>query len=348
MSRSEGSYSKLIGIIVLFGIPLFGLMGLAISRSVITPTDLFFTGPTIDSIPVINSDDWNLTVKGEVFTDLEYTYDELRALPSHEIVATLACVEGPTGTALWKGVLVRDLLDLAGLKSGAVDVVFIADDGFTSSLTIDQVNERDIMLAYDMNNEALRREHGFPLRVVAPDIWGYKWVKWIVRVEVVDHDYIGFWESRGWDDVAERSQFSDWIIHALLLSISFLFGGLAMVSGLKYAPFTESFRDLPTNRAFHKTSAVIYLSSSATSFIYWLVVTFLTRGAIFYTIHGILALGSIFLIIPGILTGFQKTRKRDRFKRSWHYRWNLIAFYFFIFTILLGFLMAFTSIGQLY
>lgn len=348
MDRNRNSYLKLMGIIFLLGLPLFGLIGLAISRSIITPTDLFFTGPTIDSIPVINSDDWNLTVSGEVFTDSEYIYDELRALPSHEIVATLACVEGPSGTALWKGVLVRDLLDLASLKSGAVDVVFIADDGFTSSLTIDQVNERDIMLAYDMNDEPLRSEHGFPLRVVAPDIWGYKWVKWIVRVEVVNYDYIGFWESRGWDDTAERSQFSDWFLHSFLLAVSFLFGGLAMVSGLKYAPFTESYRDLPTSRKQHKIFAGLYVSTSISAFIYWLVTTFLSRGAILYTIHGWLALISMILFVPGVKTGFQKVRKRDRFKRSWHYRWNLYGFYFFIFTILMGFLMAFTGAGQLY
>ncbi|MFW9990178.1 MAG: molybdopterin-dependent oxidoreductase [Candidatus Odinarchaeota archaeon] len=74
---------------------------------------------------------------------------------------------------------------------------FYAADDYNSSLTIEEATENDVLLAYEMNSEVLPPEHRFPIRVVAPNQLGYKWVKWVVRIEIVNYDYKGYWESRG-------------------------------------------------------------------------------------------------------------------------------------------------------
>ena len=320
-----------------------------ISRNAITPNDQFFR-VDIGTIPDVNIDDWTLTVDGNVNHNLNFTYSNFTSQPSQEELATIACVEGPTGTAIWKGVSVKDLLEMADVKSGTIDIIFYAVDNYSSSLTLEQATADNVLLAYEMNGESLPEAQGYPLRLVAPNHWGYKWVKWIDRVEVVTYDHIGYWESRGWDDDALRTPLSDWVLHALLFSATFIFGGLAVISGLKRSPITESFRDLPkfVNRKFHIFNAIAYFVCATGSLVFWMIATILARGAILYTFHGILALISVILIFPGVITGIKKSEKRDSRKRTWHYKWSLYSFEIFLFTILLGFLLAFTGLFRLY
>ncbi len=336
---------KYIIILIVLCLPLFGLVGLIISRNIITPNDTFFVISKGET-PDINIISWRLRVEGQVNNSLLLDYSSLISQPSTEVVATLQCVEGPSGTALWKGILIRELLDLAEVKGNVVDVVFYAADGYSSSLTIEEINNDDVLLAYEMNGEPLPAEQGYPLRVVAPNHLGYKWVKWVVRVEVVDYDYIGFWESRGWNDDAYSTPFSNWIIHALLLAISFIFGGFAVISGLKRSPITNYFRDLPKffNVKFHITVSIMYFLISIGTFSYWIISTILNRGAVFFTIHGLLALLSIILLIPGVITGIKKKKKRNPNKKTWHYKWTMNSIYVFLSTIILGFLLAFTGL----
>jgi len=98
-----------------------------------------------------------------------------------------------------KGVRVKDLLLEAGVKPGANTVIFYAEDGYSSSLPLTYIEDRDILLAYAMNNVTLPAERGLPFQLVAEDRWGYKWVKWVTRIEVSDDEnYRGYWESRGY------------------------------------------------------------------------------------------------------------------------------------------------------
>lgn len=340
---------KYIGIVILLLLPLFGLIGVVISRSIITPNDQFFV-INKGGIPDIDINNWTLTIDGHINNSLNFNYSNFTSQPSKEVLATLQCVEGPSGTALWKGVPVKDLLDLAEIKTGAVDVVFYAADEYSSSLTIEEASVDDVILAYEMNSEPLPVEQGFPVRVVAPNHQGYKWVQWVVRIEIVNYDYIGFWESRGWSDDASITPLSDWIWHAILLSISLFFGGIAIISGLKRSPITEFFHDLPkfVNKKFHIGVGIVYFLTSLGVFLYWIISTILNRGAVFYTIHGITALLSIILVIPGAITGFKKLKKRDLKKRTLHYRLNLYSLYLFLVTILFGFSLVFFNLFHLY
>ncbi len=342
MDEKRSMYIKYIGILVLLCLPMVGILGLFLSRNIITPNDEFFVVSKGET-PIVSSNTWNLMIEGNVNNSLTYSYSNFTSLPSKEILATLQCVDGPSGTAVWKGVSVKELLDLAQVQPGAIDVVFYAADDYSSSLTIQEASMDNVLLAYEMNGELLPAEQGFPVRVVAPDHLGYKWVKWVVRMEIVDYDYIGFWESRGWSDNAYRTPLSDWILHAELLAISFLLGGIALMSGLKRSPVTNFFQDLPkfVNKKFHIVVGIGYLLTSLSTFFYWVISTILNRGAIFYTVHGITALVSIVLVIPGAITGFKKSKKRDQNKKTWHYKWNITSFYLFLATVILGFSLIF-------
>ena len=113
----------------------------------------------------------------------------------------LDCVEGWSVNLLWEGVLVRDLLEQAGPLSEAKVVVFHAYDGYTTSFPVDYIMNNDIIIAYKMNDVTLPPERGFPFQLVAESKWGYKWIKWITKIELSDNvDYEGFWESRGYSN----------------------------------------------------------------------------------------------------------------------------------------------------
>ena len=120
---------------------------------------------------------------------------------NYKKVVTLNCVEGWDATILWEGFLVRDLLAEAVPLAGANTVIFHAYDGYTTSFTIEYIMDNDIIMAYQMNEIALPPERGFPFQLVAESKWGYKWIKWITRIELSDDEsYEGFWESRGYSN----------------------------------------------------------------------------------------------------------------------------------------------------
>lgn len=146
---------------------------------------------------------YKLSIGGKVATPQSLTYDEVLALPAAEKLVTLNCVEGWSVDVLWKGVRLRDLLQKAGYEPNAKIVVFRCADGYSTSLPLDYVIERDLLLAYRMNGVELPAERGFPFQVVAEDKWGYKWAKWVTSIEVSDDEkYRGYWESRGYDNDA--------------------------------------------------------------------------------------------------------------------------------------------------
>jgi len=307
-----------------------------LTKGDITANDEFFT-LSIGRVPDIDSAAWELRVYGLVDHQLLLSYANITSMPSVNVTATVECVEGPSDTAVWTGVRLRDVLALAGPSQGARDVVFHAADGYNSSVGVDYALGDDVLLAWGMNGEPLPREQGFPLKLVAPGKAGYKWVKWVVRVEVVGYDHEGFWETRGWDDDADLAMFTGWAPHALLLSLAALFGGLATVSGMRFSDRTTFWRDLPASfsRRFHMASSVVYLTLLLATFAYWIWHTLDRRGDVFYSTHGKLALLVVSIAVGGLLTGALLSRGRER-ARAVHYYANVFSYVLLLGTILYG------------
>jgi DMSO/TMAO reductase YedYZ molybdopterin-dependent catalytic subunit len=161
----------------------------------------------------VNESDYRLTIDGLTNRTVVYTYrDVLDGHQSYSKVVTLECVEGWDAKILWEGVLVRDLLTDAGIDSRATIVIFTAHDGYTTSFPLDYVLNQDILMAYRMNNITIPAERGFPFQLVAEDKWGYKWIKWIEKIELSDDTaYRGYWEMRGYSNTGNlnKSFFSE-------------------------------------------------------------------------------------------------------------------------------------------
>ena len=153
----------------------------------------------------VNISEYRLTVSGLTNTTDVYTYDEvLERYPHYSKVVTLFCVEGWDATILWEGVMVRDLVQEAGIDPRANTVIFTAHDGYTTSLPLNYLIDNDIIMAYRMNNVTLPAERGYPFELVAEDKFGYKWIKWIEKIELSDDpDYRGYWERRGFSNTAD-------------------------------------------------------------------------------------------------------------------------------------------------
>jgi DMSO/TMAO reductase YedYZ molybdopterin-dependent catalytic subunit len=168
----------------------------------VTPIKDFFVVDLGDK-PEIDIEKWRLEVTGLVDNPLVLTYDDILSIPSVVQVTTLYCVTGFEGTGEWTGVPLQYILEKAGYSEDTVSVIFYAADDYTSSISLEKALQDDTILAYKVNGVTLPKEHGYPLRLVVPDKWGYKWVKWIVRIELVDYDYEGYWESRGFSNIAD-------------------------------------------------------------------------------------------------------------------------------------------------
>jgi len=151
---------------------------------------------------------YRLTVGGLVAAPATYTYDEIVSKETtYTKVVRLDCVEGWSVTILWEGVLLSDIVDKSGPSAEATTVVFTGVDGYTTSLPLSFIRDRNILLAYKMNDIAIPPERGYPFMVVAEDHWGYKWAKWVTKIELSnDPKYLGYWEQRGYSQSGDRSQ----------------------------------------------------------------------------------------------------------------------------------------------
>jgi DMSO/TMAO reductase YedYZ molybdopterin-dependent catalytic subunit len=152
----------------------------------------------------LNTSSYRLNITGLVTRNFSYTYDEVvNGFQAYQKVVNIHCVEGWNATILWEGVLVNDLLNEAGVKLGAVAVIFYASDGYSTSLPLDYIRNNHIILAYKMNGLVMPIERGYPFQLVAESQYGYKWIKWITQIEVTDNpNYLGYWESRGYPNNA--------------------------------------------------------------------------------------------------------------------------------------------------
>jgi len=129
------------------------------------------------------------------------SYDQLLALPRSEQVSDFHCVTGwSVKDVHWAGVRFADLLRAARPLAGAKALTFVSTERpYVDSLTLEEAYLKDAMLAYEMDGKPLSRPHGAPTRVVIPEMYGYKNVKWVERIVVTDRPVDGYWELRGYD-----------------------------------------------------------------------------------------------------------------------------------------------------
>lgn len=193
-------------------------------RHDLTPNDAFYVRWHLQIIPTaVDTRTWRLRVRGHVAHPLELSLDELRRMEPVSVVAVNQCSgnsrglftpqmpgaqwrNGAMGNARWTGVRLRDLLQRAGLKAGAVDVSFDGlDNGglpsipdFIKSLPVDEARREDVLLAYEMNGEPLPLLNGFPLRLVVPGWYATYWVKALSEITVLPHPFDGFWMAKAY------------------------------------------------------------------------------------------------------------------------------------------------------
>lgn len=173
--------------------------------SPITPIDGFYVVAK-DLFPVsVDSARWQIRVVGSSGRSLSLDLDQLRARPAAELVTTLTCISNPIGgdllgTARWTGIRLADLLREVGVSSGSREVVLSAADNYADSIPLELALANETLLVYLMDGQTLPAAHGFPLRAIVPGRYGIKNVKWLTRVDVIDHGYVGYWASRGWTD----------------------------------------------------------------------------------------------------------------------------------------------------
>jgi DMSO/TMAO reductase YedYZ molybdopterin-dependent catalytic subunit len=166
----------------------------------------FYRVDTALFVPAIDAATWTLRVHGMVDREMTLDFDQLLARPMMERDITLACVSnevgGPyVGNARWIGAPLADLLREAGVQPDASQIVSRSSDGFTiGTPTAVVMDGRDSMLAVSMNGEPLPLEHGFPVRMVVPGLYGYvSATKWLVELELTTLDaYDAYWIQRGW------------------------------------------------------------------------------------------------------------------------------------------------------
>jgi DMSO/TMAO reductase YedYZ molybdopterin-dependent catalytic subunit len=169
----------------------------------ITPNDLFYcvTKNVID--PKVNIDLWHLEIGGLVQNPATWRFQDLVGFKPTTQETTLMCISngldaGLMSNAVWKGLPLRDLLDQAGVLSGAARVRLQGVDNYADTIPLEKAMEPTTLLAYEMNGGPLPDRHGYPLRMIVPGYFGEKNVKWLTRIEVTDANAKGFYEAQGW------------------------------------------------------------------------------------------------------------------------------------------------------
>ncbi len=161
---------------------------------------------SLSGTQVINRDTYRLTVDGLADKPLSLSYADLMAYPQESRLSDLDCVEGWSFTAKWTGPVLSTILADAGVRPEAkVAIFYTADDskGYTA-LRLDYLRDNNIIIALKLNDVTLPEERGFPFQVVAMTKYGYKWAKWVTRIELSDReDFKGYWESFGYNNDAD-------------------------------------------------------------------------------------------------------------------------------------------------
>jgi DMSO/TMAO reductase YedYZ molybdopterin-dependent catalytic subunit len=178
----------------------------ALSPVITSNTDFYHVSKNI-SDPKVSSDGWRLRLTGLVDQEVSYTLEDLQARATTRKITTLCCISNEIGgdligTAEWQGLPLRALLNEAGVQDEAMDIKLSAADDYQDSITVERGMDPDTIIVVGMNGEPLPPDHGFPARLIVPGIYGMKNLKWLREIELVNDDFQGYWQTRGWSDSA--------------------------------------------------------------------------------------------------------------------------------------------------
>ena len=169
-------------------------------RQALTPPERMVT-LSFWGVPAMRESEFALTVDGRVRSPLRFGLEELKSLVAVERPVTLDCVGGSRINCVMRGVSFQELLERAGPDEEVQTAVFHCSDGYFTTHPVDDLISTEAFMAYGMNGQE-PPDHGFPLRLVAPGKYGYKWAKWVERIELVPGSPKGYWERRGLPDRA--------------------------------------------------------------------------------------------------------------------------------------------------
>ncbi len=188
---------------VVLGAGVQGAIGRAVGSGLgglVPGGDHFRLYTVTGSFPRISPSGYHLEVSGLVQRPLTLSLADLESMPSTKLVDAFQCVTGWRVPGVhWEGVRLADLLDAVGVKPGAVGLGFESYDRlYTESLTLDQARLGDVLVAYRMLGAPVTTDHGGPVRLYVSPMFGYKSIKWLSAIRVVDRVTPGFWEQNGY------------------------------------------------------------------------------------------------------------------------------------------------------
>ena len=150
-------------------------------------------------VPRLDEAKWDFRIDGMVEEPLRLTWQEFRGLPQVEVTSDFHCVTRWSRLDnRWKGVLFTEVLKRVKLRAGAEYVLVLAEEGYTANVPLQDLERPDVLFAFEHDGEPLPAEHGGPLRLVVPQLYAWKSVKWVRGFTLLDHDELGFWERNGY------------------------------------------------------------------------------------------------------------------------------------------------------
>ncbi len=170
---------------------------------VTSAANFYYVSKNFINDPQLNATSWQLRIGGMVDRPFTLSYAELQALPVTERYHTLECISNEIGgnlmsNALFRGTKLADILNSAGIQQGATNLIFKAADGYSDSLHLAQALDPRALVVYHINGEPLPQPHGFPARLLIPNLYGMKNGKWLTDLDLGSGTYTGYWEERGW------------------------------------------------------------------------------------------------------------------------------------------------------
>ncbi|WP_019915152.1 molybdopterin-dependent oxidoreductase [Paenibacillus sp. HW567] len=156
---------------------------------------------TVTDIPAFDNSNWSFTIDGLVDRKFTWTWEEFVKLQREVQVSDFHCVTGwSVYNNTWEGLPLSKLLEMAGVQDQAKTVKLYSGDGvYTDSLTLAQAKMKDVMVAVLHDGKPIPNQLGGPVRLITPQMYAYKSVKWLNRIELIEEDHVGYWEERGYD-----------------------------------------------------------------------------------------------------------------------------------------------------